>query len=295
MARRPRLLRAGLRDRELGAAVRSGEIIRARGGWYTTMAEGDPRVRAVRVGGRLTGISALDSEAWIIGDHPLHVAVKVNAARLRDQWDRKRHPTPRSSRGVIVHWDDGESRSRGTMAAVGLSDALYRVVLDEPFEQAIALLDWALHTARLDRIDFERLVLRLPSRFRQLGQWVDPLCESLPESLARTRLRLEGHSVRSQVPTGLTERIDLLIDGCVALEVDGKEFHQDRFAADRQKDLTITIEGFHSLRPTANMVFHEWSRVLLGIRSALRSHGIVAFAKIQEAPRTRHRSVPLRR
>jgi very-short-patch-repair endonuclease len=295
MARRPRLLRAGIRDRELGAAVRSREIVRARGGWYTTMAESDPRVRAVRVGGRLTGVSGLDPDAWVIGDHPLHVTVKLNAARLRDQWDRRRHPAPRASKGVVVHWDDGESMSRGTMTTVGLADALYRVMLDESFEQGIALLDWALHTARLDRIDFERLVLRLPSRFRQLGQWVDPLCESLPESLARTRLRLAGHSVRSQVPTGLTERIDLLIDECVALEVDGKEFHRDRFAADRQKDMTITIDGFHSLRPTANMVFHEWSRVLLGIRSALRSHGIVASAKIQEAPGRRRARVPIRR
>jgi very-short-patch-repair endonuclease len=295
MARRPRLLRAGIRDRELGAAVRSGEIIRARCGWYTTMAKDDPRVRAVRVGGRLSGISALDPDAWIIGDHPLHVTVTVNAARLRDQWDRRRRPTPRASRGVIVHWDEGDSSARGTMTAVGLTGALYRAVLDESFEQAIALLDWALHTARLDRIDFERLVLRLPARFRQLGRWVDPLCESLPESLARTRLRLEGHSVRSQVPTGLTERIDLLVDDCVALEVDGQEFHRDRFAADRQKDMTITIEGFHSMRPTANMVFHEWSRVLLGIRCALQSHGIVGAAKIQEMSRRPRRSVPLRR
>lgn len=258
------------------------------------MAETDPRVRAVRVGGRLTGISALDADAWIIGEHPLHVTVPVNAARLRDQWDRRRQLAARSPRGVVVHWDEGESTSRGTMLVVGLADALYRAVLDETFEQAVALLDWALHTARLDRIDFELLVLRLPRRFWQLGQWVDPLCESLPESLARTRLRLEGHSVRSQVRTGLTERIDLLIDDCVALEVDGQEFHRDRFAADRQKDMTITIEGFHSLRPTANMVFHEWDRVLLGIRSALRSRGHAPSAKIQGLAAKRRHVSPLR-
>lgn len=259
------------------------------------MTETDPRVRAVRVGGRLTGVSALDSDAWIIGDHPLHVAVKANAARLPTQDNRRRLLKPRSSPGLVVHWDDEASSHRGTMTAVGLVDALYRVVLDEPIEQAIALLDWALHTARLDRIDFEQLALRLPSRFRRLGQWVDPLCESLPESLARTRLRREGHSVRSQVGTGLTERIDLLIDDCVALEVDGQQFHRDRFVADRQKDLTITIDGFHSLRPTANMVFHEWDRVLLGIRSALAGRGISFPAKIQEFPRQQWRRTPQRR
>jgi hypothetical protein len=152
---------------------------------------------------------------------------------------------------------------------VDLRDALLRVVLDEQFETAVAALDWALHTGRLDRIDFELLVLRLPKDMRHISEWVDERCESLPESLARTRLRLLGHSVESQVRVNDLERIDLVVDDCVGLETDGEEFHVDRFESDRTKDIAITIANLHALRPSARMVFRQWHRVALAVETAI--------------------------
>ncbi len=52
------LLRAGATSRLLTAAVRRGEIIRIRQGWYGLPAEQLHRAEAVRVGGRLTCVSA---------------------------------------------------------------------------------------------------------------------------------------------------------------------------------------------------------------------------------------------
>jgi very-short-patch-repair endonuclease len=253
--------------------VKHGEVTRARQGWYTTLPPEDATVRAVRVGGRLTGISVVAAAGgWVRGRHPLHVSVPPNAARLRSQSNRFVHPGARRLHGVTLHWESPAVAARGTATRVALADALLRVVLDENLETAVAALDWALHTRRLDRIEFEQLLLALPANRRFIGDWVDERCGSLPESLSRTRLRLSGHVVRSQVRLGELQSIDLVVDECVGFEVDGEEHHRDRFELDREKDLDITISGLHALRPSANAVFRRWPRVLQALQTAIASH-----------------------
>jgi hypothetical protein len=201
------------------------------------------------------------------------VSVHGNAARLRSQWNRHKRLDVRASRGVTLHWDDVSVAGFGSATSVGLVDALERVVLDESFETAIAALDWALHTGALDRVDLETLILRLPAGRRGIGGWVDERCESLPESLSRTRLRLAGHSVASQVPVGDdNERIDLVVDGIAGIEVDGDEYHRTRFESDRGKDVTITLDHLHAMRPSARMVFYNWDRFARAVEIALASH-----------------------
>jgi hypothetical protein len=273
MAQKQQLVRRGARDLDLTAAVRDGSIFRARQGWYSTLSPTDERVRAVRVGGRLTGISAIIAAGgWVLGKHSLHVSIPQNAARLRSQRNRRVRFDTTKRQNVVLHWDDADLGDRGTTMVVALLDALYRVVLDESFETAIAALDWALHTRQIDDDDLNALVNRLPAEFRSLRDWVDADCESLPESLSRTRLRLRGHFVVTQVPLGDTKRIDLVVDGCVAIETDGKKFHLERFDYDRHKDVEITIERLHGLRASAVMVFYDWELVELAIETALSTH-----------------------
>lgn len=275
MARKRQLVRRGARDHHLTAAVRSGEVVRARNGWYSTIAEDSPRLRAVRVGGRLTGLSALNElGAWILDPPPLQVSVHENSARLRTQWNRHKRIDVRNTHGVVLHWDPPEVHERGTATTVGLIDALERVVLDESFETAVAALDWALHSAAIDRFDFETLILRLPAERRGITDWVDETCDSLPESLARTRLRQAEWSVETQVPLGDLQRIDLVVEDNVGIEVDGEKYHAARFEYDRGKDLDITIDHKHALRPSARAVFTNWPSVLLAVDTALADRGI---------------------
>jgi hypothetical protein len=273
LAQKQQLVARGARDLDLTRAIREGTVSRARQGWYTTLPDTDLRVRAVRVGGRLTGISAIiQAGGWVLGTHPLHVSVPDNAARLRSQHDRLVRFNPSARGGVVLHWDAAELSERGTVASVGLSDALLRVVLDEPLETAVAALDWALRTGALDAFDLETLLLRLPPDCRHIRYWVDDVCDSLPESLFRTRMRLLGHAVVSQVRIESGEAIDLLVDDCVGVDVDGEEFHLTRFERDRHKDANITIEKYYSFRPSARMVFYEWETVLLAIETAISMH-----------------------
>jgi len=276
MAQKQQLVRRGAHDRDLTYAVRTGDVVRVRNGWYSTMGEHSPGLRAVRVGGRLTGISAIIAQGgWVLGGHPLHVAVNGNAARLRTQNNRHRRLNLQAHAGVVVHWSSREQAARGTAISVGLLDALERVVLDEEFEVAVAALDWALHTAQIDTIDLETLTLRLPVERRGIREWVDSACESLPESLARTRFRLAGYRVVSQVPLGDSQRIDLVVEDEIGVEVDGREHHLERFEYDRSKDVDITLDHKQAMRPSANMIFHDWDRFQSAVAAALSDRGVV--------------------
>jgi len=270
IAQKRQLVARGAHDWDLTRAVKEQSVVRARQGWYTTVDVAEPRVRAVRVGGRLTGISAIsDWGGWVLGEHPLHVSVPQNAARLRSQWNRRRPIGAR--RGVRVHWDPPFVSERGSAWHVSLIEALRRVVVEEDIETAVAAIDWALHAGQLDSFDFERLILNLPGGKRWIRSWVDGSCESLPESLARTRFRLAGHVVEIQVALG-NQRIDMVIDEIVGLEINGKQFHAHTFEEDHRKGVEITIAGFHAMSVSAKMVFENWGLFLLAVEIALASH-----------------------
>ncbi len=273
---RRRLHELGATDHDLRGALKAGSLNRPRRGWYSTWPERDPRFRAMRVGGRLTGISAVAAlGGWVLGRHPLHVAVPTNAARLRNQWRRDLRRADARDDDVVVHWVGPAHDRTSSTGVVDLVEALELVCRVEPLEQAIAAIDWALATGRIDRID--RAVLA--ERLGPLGVLValaDERCESLPESLARTRLRAAGLQVVPQVHwKGDLERIDLVIEGTVALEVDGEEFHRDTFEDDRWRDLELTDAGYHALRPSARQVFSKWSAVQAAVVRALQARGIL--------------------
>ena len=168
----------------------------------------------------------------------------------------------------MLHWDDDGVVSRGGSQLVSLKDAYVRVVLDEPFELAVAAFDWGLRSGLLDRSCFEEILLALPKDARMIVNWIDSRCDSILESIARTGLQLRGFLVTSQVPVGLLERIDLVVEDIVALETDGKD-HLGRFEKDRRKDLSITIEGRHALRATYTMVRYDFDRLVEAIEHAI--------------------------
>jgi very-short-patch-repair endonuclease len=295
IAQKQQLVALGATDYALTVAVRTNAVFRARHGWYSTIRPSAAILRAVRVGGRLTGLSAItDLGGWSWGHGPLHVSVPRNGARLRSQWDPAARLSAQERSGVILHWDGSDVVGRGTRTAVALQDALLRVILDECLEEAVAALDWALHVGTLDSAAFEQLICRLPAKLRWIRDWVDPACESFPESLARTRLRLRGYRVRSQVPMGGFRRIDLVVEGQVALEVDGEEFHRDRFTEDRLKDLLITLLKLHVIRPPAVAVFTQWDLVLAAVETALGRTGINAKESGSEARKPKANGVVTR-
>lgn len=297
------LVSLGHSDRTLAAAVRSGALSRPRRGWYSTWAQDDPRFRALRLGGRLTGLSAIRAMGgWVRTDGRMHVAVPVNASRLRCP----RRRTVRFSRSahrdrVRLHWTRGSHDAGSSTGVVSLLDALEVACLVESNEDAIAAIDWARRAGLLDEVDLAELAMRLPRGRRPCVAASSGSCHSLPESLSRSRLVAAGFRLREQVllPDNPSP-VDLVVENAVAVEVDGDEFHRDRFFTDRDKDLAATRAGLHALRPSAKHVFEEWDTVLEAITLALAKRGVPIPAPFPRAnnsgqparPRRRQRPVP---
>jgi very-short-patch-repair endonuclease len=233
----------------------------------------------VRSGGVLTGISALhELGAWVL-DSPrrIHVAVPAHCASA-----------PRNA-GVVVHWEDPTAVSaRPGIASIG--DALVRVALDEPVDVAVPCFDWAITTNRLDRVDLERTLLRIPDG-AWFGSVIDPRSQSVLESVARVRLLARGWKVRSQVAVGVSGAIDLVVEDQVGLELDGREFHEATFERDRRKDLAIAIEGRHAIRISRPMLRDAWPDVERAIESALAARWLGVAGNSGELAFRRHRKL----
>lgn len=257
------LIAAGASRRALTRAVASGSLSRPRLGWYSTLSSDHPRYRAARVGGRLTGASALaDMGAWMLAPPDrVEVAIQRGSARLR------------SDPGAVLHWID-DPNPPSSAVVVGVGSALTRVILDHDLEISVPCIDWALARGALRRDAWQQLLGSLPAAARCIAHWVDPRSESVLESVARVRLVRAGFPVLSQVPVGWSQSIDLVIADHVGLELDGKQNHEASFEKDRRKDLRISAEGRHPLRVSYSMLLGSWLEVEGAVRAALLARGL---------------------
>jgi hypothetical protein len=102
------------------AAWYGRHIIRVRKGWYARAGEARDVIRAWRVGGRLTCVSALAHHAGGDGGPVLHVEVAKHSCQLRDPDNAKRRLSPDAP--VVVHWT--RHPGSGTRRAVSEQHAL---------------------------------------------------------------------------------------------------------------------------------------------------------------------------
>ncbi len=84
------------------AAWYGRSVIRVRKGWYARADEATEVIRAWRVGGRLTCVSALAYHAGDPGGRVLHVEVVNGSCQLRDPDNARKRLGPDTR--VIVHW-----------------------------------------------------------------------------------------------------------------------------------------------------------------------------------------------
>lgn len=258
------LVALGARDHDLTRAVRAGEVRRPRRGWYSVFDPRDPRFEAARVGGRLTGLAALALWGAWVWRKPVKASVSVpsNASRLR------------SAHRVRVVYDPPRVVARGTPSMVDPRDALVRAVseLGDDFESAVALWDWAVTCGHFAPDALAEAEALLSEDRRGLVEWSSPASQSVIESVARVRLQREGLRVECQRTAPGVTPIDLLVEGVVALELDGREYHESRFEHDRQKDLAITRTGWQAVRASYAMVRTRWGQIERGVRVALEHH-----------------------
>lgn len=118
IAKRAELLQNGVDRDELDvAAWYQWHIVRVRRGWYASPGEDPAVMRAWRVGGRLTCVSALAHHQRAQHGPVLHVEIPAGSSRLRDPDDMRRALGPEAR--VVLHWarEPGPGDRRAVTAA----------------------------------------------------------------------------------------------------------------------------------------------------------------------------------
>ncbi len=152
----------------------------------------------------------------------------------------------------------------------GLGDTLAHVVRCQPRRFAVAVLDSALHAGVISPGEVTYLLERVPALHRIPPSLLDPRAESGIESLVRLALIDAGLRCASQVVVEGVGRVDLLVEGRVIVEVDGRLWHADQQSRDYARDLTAQIAGLAVVRADYPHAVNSPESVVRAVRRALR-------------------------
>lgn len=281
IARRDQILDAGLSGTDITAAVRRGELRRVRRAHYATPRAPRAAIDAVRVGGRLCGVSALATYGvWAGFDDVVHVAVAPNASRLRLVRDGEGATPDIGDRRIAVHWV--ETAPNRECWRVGLTEALLQVACWDDTETALAALDTALDQRLVSPESLRSTFCSAPALARARAAAARAGSGSGYESIVVRRLRRLGLSIRQQVVVPGVGRVDGEIEGVLLLEVDGEEFHENE--ADRRRDAALVARGRVVIRLTTRRIREDWAGCVADILDAVRCR--VAASRFQEILRT---------
>ncbi|HEY4226620.1 MAG TPA: hypothetical protein VGM70_12500 [Pseudolysinimonas sp.] len=255
VAERSQLIARGVRPREISAAIRRGAIVRVRRGWFATATASDEQMAAVRIGGRLGGMTACATFGlWVPESAAIHISLSRNSSRLR--------ASPVSGRPIILDWASDRPQIHPARPAwrVDVGTAIAQSIRVLAPDEAVAMLDSALHHRLISGAMVGKILQKAPQRVRAIGPMIDSRAESGIESLVRVRLQQRGITSLPQIEIPGVGRVDLLIGDRLVLEVDGRGFHSstDDFAHDRERDLTSAALGFRVIRLSYRQVITDW-------------------------------------
>ncbi len=140
-----------------------------------------------------------------------------------------------------------------------------------PPVHALTILDSALHHRFLRDSDVAALAALVPIRLRPVVLAADGRADSGIETIARYLVRLAGLRVAVHpILDGIGE-VDLLVEGRLIVELDGKEWHDgdEAFERDRHRDMVAATTRYRTLRFTWRKVLFEWPAVEAAVLAAL--------------------------
>lgn len=270
VAPRSAFLSQGITSYALGRAVHAGQVQRVRRAWYAMPDADEHVVRAVRVGGALSCITALERAGiWVRSEPTVHVAIPANGGRLRSAADTQVVFLDDPS-GVSLHWTTAPGVTVRSVATI--VDSLAHAALCQPEELALVAIDCALNKKLVSMGDLIRRFEALPRYARRLLARADARSQSGLETLARVRLRRLRIKVRTQVFIEGVGRVDVLVGDRLVLELDGYGFHAtgESFETDRRRDLALAARGYRVIRLSYRQVMFEWNEAERVILSMVR-------------------------
>jgi very-short-patch-repair endonuclease len=249
VARRDALVRLGHTAHSLRKGIAAGVAVVPRRGWLCATSVPPDRRRAVELGGKLGGSSALASYGvWVDGGN-LVVAMPSGAsgrAPIRPgevrTWGKERFPK------------QGAAQWR-----VSVQDALLQLAVEGDTPSLVASIDSALYTRQLSASDLPSLIGALPRHLRHIRSIVDGRSMSGTETKLRLACIRAGLRVAIQVPIERVGTVDLLIDEWLIIEVDSHKHHDEPIQQhkDRIRDGNAVLGRFGELRFDYQLVQFE--------------------------------------
>lgn len=217
------------------AAVASERLVQVRKGLYALPVADPLLVEARRTRSLLTCVSAA----------PLY-GLWVVTPSARPHFLR---PTGSGVPDAVVH-RDRHVPPHDTAPVAGLADVVLHALRCLPELEALVIAESAVMQKG---ISIALLLSHLPGprngRARAVLGLVDHGADSLLETLARTILRKAGFEVEAQVWIEGIGWVDLLVEGWIIVELDGKT-HEERVqrGKDRVRDRAAQLQGLAVLR-----------------------------------------------
>lgn len=255
-------LRVDESRRAIEQRVRMGDLRKIRRGVYASASACADAVAAAEHGGSLAcETAARHLGLWTLDGSGLHVWMRSD----------RHHQGAESRRcACIRHWDVGASST--AFALPSIPRVLLQMFRCRGTEAFFVALESARRKGLITRAGL-RWLGRITGRVgRDLIAFSRADADSGLESLVRLRLRRYGWSVQTQASVVGTGRVDLLIDGWLIVEADGKENHDGESQRHRDlvRDANAASWGHVSLRFDYAMVIHDWELVESAIVVTMR-------------------------
>lgn len=259
VARAASLIRAGATREDIRRAARRGVIEPVRRGVYCVPATSGPVRMAALHGGELACASALRARGiWTLAGLETHVWLgERGRAHAHDGC------------GCVTHRDRGIS----AFGIVPVEQSLVQVAACLGAEAFFAAFESAWNQNLIDRQARSEVRAALPARFRWLVDIARPDAQSGLESILRLRLHRLGIFLECQVWIDGVGRVDFVLDGCIILEVDGRENHEGPSfrRRDLRRDAAAAVRGYETLRFDYTLVVYDWPVVEAAILARLHA------------------------
>jgi very-short-patch-repair endonuclease len=246
---RKQLLALGHSTQAIRRALAGQDVYVPRRGWIATRDAPSLALRAIDIGGRVGGASALDTYGIWVDDAIPTIVVDPHASRV---------PHPRGEvthQWVRQHFPEASTRPW----RVSVRDALLQLAATADRPSLIASIDSALYTRRLRPAQFVDLLDALPERLHRVQREIDARAMSGTETKLRLACRAAGLRVDIQVTIPGIGTVDIVVDEWLIIEVDSKKHHGEPVQQhkDRVRDGTAVLGKFGFLRFDYPLVQYE--------------------------------------
>jgi len=174
--------------------------------------------------------------------------------------------------GCELHWSPLIDPLGAVQHRVSAIDALAQIVRCQPRPIAVAALDSALHTGLLKSSQLVRFFESLPAKYSALRGDLNGLSMSGLETIVRLIATDAGLECELQKYFDGVGFVDLVIAGCVVVEVDGRAFHENSQPRDYRRDVQLARLDHTVLRFDYDLVMNHPHLVLEAILGAVRNH-----------------------